>query len=69
VPGGQAWPRGCLQGLRLGTSMQMIMPWIAAVTYLPFGPGLKGLFGSLNEEMHGAEGIRWGTCDLVVDQP
>ena len=48
---------------------QMIMPWIAAVTYLPFGPGLKGLFGSLNEEMHGAEGIRWGTCDLVVDQP
>jgi hypothetical protein len=36
---------------------------------LVFSPGLKDLFRRLNVEIKRTEGARWGTCDLVVDQP
>jgi hypothetical protein len=34
-----------------------------------FSPGLKDLFRRLNEEMQRTKGMRWGTCDMVVDRP
>jgi hypothetical protein len=36
---------------------------------LKFTPEVKGLFRKMNDEMQRTVGERWGTCDLVVDQP
>jgi hypothetical protein len=36
---------------------------------LAFSPEVKALFREMNEEIKRSEGERWGTCDLVVDQP
>ncbi len=36
---------------------------------LAFSPEVKAMFREMNDEIRRAEGERWGTCDLVVDQP
>jgi Protein of unknown function, DUF600 len=36
---------------------------------LAFTPEVKRLFREMNDEVQRSEGERWGTCDLVVDQP
>jgi hypothetical protein len=36
---------------------------------LAFTPEVKRLFREMNDEIRRSEGERWGTCDLVVDQP
>jgi hypothetical protein len=54
---------------RLGFYISQDAKQALTMNDLAFGPGLKELFRRLNEEMQRTEGARWGTCDLVVDQP
>lgn len=54
---------------RLGLYISRDAQHALTMNDVAFGPGLKELFRRLNDEMHRTGGTRWGTCDLVVDQP
>jgi hypothetical protein len=54
---------------RIGFYIFQDMNQVLATDELAFGPEAKELFRALSEEMRRTGGTRWGTCDLVVDQP
>jgi hypothetical protein len=60
---------GGLVGDRLGLYISKAPAGNLRQSDLGFSPELKEMFRELNNETQRTEGERWGTCDLVVDQP